>query len=140
MFVQLNSAEDNDWPNILLVGDTASVFHIMGLLSTFKLNVFIADTGIEEQSPSQSRIGQDDRKDAAGVYYDFFDSPCRIGAGIIRRFNMIVHTTSDGYLQAWARRLRVPAVMIRFLGSDGAMMEMEGTIPDPEYMGYQKSE
>ena len=130
MFIPLNSVEDNDWPNILVAGDTASVFYLLGLLSPFKLNVFIADTGVEGRSPLQFRSGRGDRKDTAGAYYDFFEAPCRIGAGILRRFDVLVHTTTDGYLQGWARLLRVPSIYARFHAGGKVTLELEGAVPD----------
>ncbi len=130
MFIPLNSVDDNDWPNILVAGDTASVFYLLGLLSPFKLNVFIADTGVEGQSPLQFRSGRGDRKDIAGAYYDFFEAPCRMGAGILRRFDVLVHTTTDGYLQGWARLLRVPSALARFHAGGKVTLELEGAVPD----------
>lgn len=131
MFIPLNSTDDNDWPNILIAGDTASVFYLLGLLSPYKLNVFVADTGVEGRSPLQFRSGRGNRKDVAGAYYDFFEAPCRIGSGIIRRFDMMVHTTTDGYLQGWARLLRVPSVLVRFQCGGKTTLELEGAVPAP---------
>ena len=129
MFIPLNSTDDNDWPNILIAGDTASVFYLLGLLSPYKLNVFVADTGVEGRSPLQFRSGRGNRKDVAGAYYDFFEAPCRIGAGVLRRFDLLVYTTGDGYLQGWARLLRVPSMRIEFQGNGKATLELEGTVP-----------
>lgn len=129
MFIPLNSTDDNDWPNILVAGDTASVFYLLGLLSPFKLNVFVADTGVEGRSPLQFRSGRNNRKDVAGAYYDFFEAPCRIGAGVIRRFDLLVHTTTDGYLQSWARLLRIPSVRISFQSSGKTTLDLEGAMP-----------
>lgn len=129
MFIPLNSTDDNDWPNILIAGDTASVFYLLGLLSPFKLNVFVADTGVEGRSPLQFRSGRNNRKDVAGAYYDFFEAPCRIGAGVLRRFDLLVHTTTDGYLQGWARLLRLPSVLVRFQSGGKILLELEGAVP-----------
>lgn len=130
MFIPLNSTDDNDWPNVLLAGDTASVFYLLGLLSPYKLNVFVADTGVEGRSPLQFRSGRNStRRDVAGAYYDFFEQPCRIGAGVLRRFDLLVHTTTDGYLQGWARLLRVPATQARFSEAGKATLELDGVVP-----------
>jgi hypothetical protein len=116
---------------VLAVGDTASVFYLLGLLSPFKLNAFVADTGVEGQSPLQFRSGRSSRKDIAGAYYDFFEAPCRIGAGVLRRFDLLVHTTTDGYLHGWARLLRIPSALIRFNDAGKASLELEGAVPGP---------
>jgi hypothetical protein len=129
MFIPLNSTDDNDWPNILLAGDTASVFYLLGLLSPYKLNVFVADTGVEGRSPLQFKSGRCARRDIAGAYYDFFEQPCRIGAGVLRRFDLLIHTTIDGYIQGWARLLRIPSVQARFSDAGKATLELEGAVP-----------
>ncbi len=129
MFIPLNSVKENGWPNVLAIGDTASVFFLLSLLSSYKLNVFIADTGVDNSMPLQFRRGDRSAPDVAAAYYDFFDSPYRIGAGVIRRMNFVVYTTGRGYVSGWARRFRVPSAFMK-RRTDGAIFETEGVLPD----------
>jgi hypothetical protein len=129
MFIPLNTVKENGWPNVLAIGDTASVFFLLSLLSSFKLNVFIADTGVDGSSPLQFRRGAKSSPDVAAAYYDFFDSPYRIGAGVLRRMDLIIYTTCRGYVVGWSRRLRVPSAFLK-RRPDGAIFEVEGALPD----------
>jgi hypothetical protein len=129
MFIPLNSVKENGWPNVLVVGDTASVFFLLSLLSSYKLNVFIADTGVDSSMPLQFRRGEKAAPDVAAAYYDFFDSPYRIGAGVLRRMSLVVYTAGRGYLSGWARRFRVPSAYMK-RRPDGAIFEIEGALPD----------
>jgi hypothetical protein len=65
----------------------------------------------------------------AAAYYDFFDSPYRIGAGVLRRMDLVVYTAGRGYVAGWARRLRVPSAYLK-RRPDGAIFEIEGALPD----------
>ncbi|HEY3272460.1 MAG TPA: hypothetical protein VGJ92_01785 [Methanocella sp.] len=129
MFIPLNSVKENGWPNVLAIGDTASVFFLLSLLAPYKLNVFIADTGVDSAMPLHFRRGEKSAPDVAAAYYDFFDSPYRIGAGALRRMNLIVYTVGRGYISGWARRFRVPAAFMK-RRPDGAIFEIEGALPD----------
>lgn len=130
MFIPLNETKENGLANVLAVGDTASVFYLLGLLSHYKLNIFVADTGVDGSSPLQFRNGKEQRPpDLAAAYYDFFDSPYRIGAGIIRRMDLVIYTSCRGYISGWARRLRVPSAFLR-RRPDGTIFEIEGALPD----------
>ena len=129
MFIPLNSVKENGWPNVLAIGDTASVFFLLSLLAPYKLNVFIADTGVDSSMPLQFRRGEKSAPDVAAAYYDFFDSPYRIGAGALRRMNLIVYTVGRGYVSGWARRFRVPSAFMK-RRPDGAIFEIEGALPD----------
>jgi hypothetical protein len=129
MFIPLNTVKENGWPNVLVIGDTASVFFLLSLLSPYKLNVLIADTGVDGSSPLQFRRGAKSSPDVAAAYYDFFDSPYRVGAGVLRRMDLIVYTKSRGYILGWTRRLRVPSVFMK-RRPDGAIFEVDGTLPD----------
>lgn len=129
MFIPLNNVKENGWPNVLAIGDTASVFFLLSLLAPYKLNVFIADTGVDSSSPLHFRRGTGDVPDVAAAYYDFFDSPYRIGAGILRRMDFVAYTAGRGYIAGWTRRLRVPSAYMK-RRPDGAIFEIEGALPD----------
>lgn len=131
MFIPLNSVIENDWPNVLVVGDTASAFYLLGLLSPLKLNVYVADTGVSGNSPLRFRNGPGRTgPDTAGAYYDFFESPERIGAGTIRRTDMVIHSGTDS-VSEWTRSLRIPLMSIKFLPVL-TQVEIEGVTPDME--------
>jgi hypothetical protein len=129
MFIPLNSVKENGWPNVLAIGDTASVFFLLSLLSSYKLNVFIADTGVDSSMPLQFRRGDRAAPDVAAAYYDFFDSPYRIGAGVLRRMDLVIYASGRGYISGWARRFRVPSAFMK-RRPDGAIFEIEGALPD----------
>ena len=129
MFIPLNNVKENGWPNVLAIGDTASVFFLLSLLSAYKLNVFIADTGVDSSLPLQFRRGEKSAPDVAAAFYDFFDSPYRIGAGVLRRMDLVVYTAGRGYVSGWARRFRVPSAFMK-RRPDGAIFELEGLLPD----------
>jgi hypothetical protein len=129
MFIPLNSVKENGWPNVLAIGDTASVFFLLSLLSPYKLNVFIADTGVDSSTPLQFRRGEKSAPDVAAAYYDFFDSPYRIGAGVLRRMDLVIYATGRGYVSGWARRFRVPSAFMK-RRPEGAIFEIEGMLPD----------
>jgi hypothetical protein len=129
VFIPLTATTENDWPSILVVGDTASVFYILGLLSPQRLNVFIADTGVDSTMPLRFRRGVKSAPDVAAAYYDFFDSAERIGAGIIRRMDLVIYAAGRSYFSEWCRRFRVPAVYMR-RRPDGVILEVEGSLPE----------
>jgi hypothetical protein len=114
---------------VLVIGDTASVFFLLSLLNSYKLNVFIADTGVDSSLPLQFRRGEKSSPDVAAAYYDFFDSPYRIGSGVLRRMDLVIYTVGRGYLSGWARRFRVPSAFMK-RRPDGAIFEIEGALPD----------
>jgi hypothetical protein len=129
MFIPLNNVKENEWPNVLVLGDTASVFFLLSLLSAYKLNVFIADTGVDNALPLRFRRGEKSVPDVAAAFYDFFDSPYRVGAGVLRRMDLVVYTVGRGYVSGWARRFRVPSAFMK-RRTDGAIFELEGLLPD----------
>jgi hypothetical protein len=130
MFIPLNETRESGWPSVLAIGDTASVFYMLGLLAHHKLNVFIADTGVDGSSPLQFRSGRErGPPDLAAAYYDFFDSGYRVGAGVIRRMDLVVYTACRGYVSGWARQLRIPSVYVK-RRPDGTVFEAEGALPD----------
>jgi len=130
MFIPLNENMEDEWPAVLALGDTASVFYLLGLLAPYKLSVFVADTGVDGSASLQFRNGGEGRSpDVAAAYYDFFDAPEKLGAGIIRRMDLVVHTAGHGYLAGWARRLRVPDVFLK-RRPGGTVLEIEGALPD----------
>lgn len=129
MFIPLNNVKENGWPNLLAIGDTASVFYLLSLLSPYKLNLFIADTGVDSSMPLQFRRGEKSAPDVAAACYDFFDSPYRIGAGVLRRMDAVVYAAGRGYVSGWARRFRVPSAYMK-RRPDGAIFEIEGALPD----------
>lgn len=127
MFIPLTNSQRLDGlPNVLIAGDTAGIFYLLGHMAALELNVFLADTGIcrpLREFPAYREA----RKDRASVYYDFFDGG--IGAGIPRRMDAVLTTSCD--LRRWTRHFQVPAIHL-LQDPRGTLLEFEGVAPRPE--------
>jgi hypothetical protein len=121
MFIPLTINQRRDGlPNVLIAGDTAGIFYLLSMLTDHELNVFLADTGIRKplrDFPCHRGVSTD----RANVYYDFFDG--RIGAGIVRRMDVVLTTSCD--LKQCTRRFKLPAIHA-WQDASGTWLEFEG--------------
>lgn len=128
MFIPLNvnEKENANTPRVLVSGDTAMAFYLLGQIASLNVTIFIADTGIAGTGPAGFRAGNGRRgPDRASVYYDFFDSPSGIGAGIVRRMDAVLLSSGESPLVRWARAFRVPLAVIG-RESSGTSVIIEG--------------
>lgn len=129
MFIPLNISDtlkSDGWPDVLIAGDTASVFYTLSLVSGCNARIFLADTGIDGPGPMEFQSGRCYRsRDRADVYYDFFESPCKIGAGIVRRMDLVICTPSSHELADWAMLMEVPSICIKW-DRDGVRLRYQG--------------
>ncbi|MCD1296276.1 hypothetical protein CUJ83_14835 [Methanocella sp. CWC-04] len=129
MFIPLNVNNTDSTvsrPNILIAGDTAGIFYLLGILSRFEFNIFLADTGVKGPGPSEFRRGGGNTgQDMSNVYYDFFGSADNIGAGIIRRMDFVIATSCGDWPAIWSRCFHVPFVSVAH-DTEGSLLEFEG--------------
>ncbi len=115
--IRVNSSKKN--LNVLIAGDTATVFGLTSYMTMLPVNIFLWDTGMMKPPVKLPYHYNDDDEEKSSLCYDFNDYPPT--GGVIARMDRVIAVDCDlAYPLSMVRR---PALLLSHTttGLDGTM-------------------